>query len=147
MGVGKLLTQLGRCCKPAPPDAIRGFVTRGKGVSVHRADCSNFANMMRRNPERVISAEWGEAERAPAGEQAAVYPADILVDAVDRQGLLRDITEVLSREKINVTAVNTLSRSGQARMQFTVEITGVPQLARTLKLVAGIPSVMSARRG
>ena len=147
VGVGKLLTQLGRCCKPAPPDSIRGFVTRGKGVSVHRADCSNFANMMRRNPERVISAEWGEPGRVPAGEQAAVYPADILVDAVDRQGLLRDITEVLSREKINVTAVNTLSRSGQARMQFTVEITGVPQLARTLKLVAGIPSVMSARRG
>jgi GTP pyrophosphokinase len=143
VGVGKLLTQLGRCCKPAPPDAIRGFVTRGKGVSIHRADCSNFANMMRRNPERVISAEWGEQ---PA-DQGGVYPVDIVVDANDRQGLLRDISEVLSREKINVTAVNTQSKGGQAHMRFTVEITGVPQLARMLKLVGDIPSVMSTRRG
>ncbi len=142
VGVGKLLTQLGRCCKPAPPDAIRGFVTRGKGVSIHRADCLNFVNMMRRNPERVIDAEWGDQ----GSEQAAVYPADILVECVDRQGLLRDITEVLSREKINVTAVNTLSRGGHAHMRFTVEISGLQQLARTLKLVSGISNVISARR-
>jgi GTP pyrophosphokinase len=147
VGVGKLLTQLGRCCKPAPPDAIRGFVTRGKGVSIHRLDCSNFANMSRRNPERVISAEWGGGQPEGGGEQAAVYPADIVIEAVDRTGLLRDITEVLSREKINVTAVNTLSKAGRARMQFTVEITGVPQLQRTLKQVKTIPSVLSARRG
>ncbi len=103
--------------------------------------------MMRRNPERVISAEWGEAGSVrQASRRRSIRPTYWSM-RVDRQGLLRDITEVLSREKINVTAVNTLSRSGQARMQFTVEITGVPQLARTLKLVAGIPSVMSARRG
>lgn len=147
VGVDKLLTQLGRCCKPAPPDAICGFVTRGKGVSVHRADCSNFRNMMRRNPERVISAEWGAQASSAAGDRLPVYAADLVVDAVDRQGLLRDITEVLSREKINVTAVNTLSRGGQARMRFTVEVTGVPQLDRTLKLVADIDSVQHAQRG
>jgi GTP pyrophosphokinase len=147
VGVGKLLTQLGRCCKPAPPDAIRGFVTRGKGVSIHRTDCTNLANMSRRNPERVISAEWGGGEPASRADQPAVYPADVVIEALDRTGLLRDITEVLSREKINVTAVNTLSKVGRARMQFTVEITGVPQLQRTLKLVRTVPNVISARRG
>jgi GTP pyrophosphokinase len=147
VGMDKLLTQLGSCCKPAPPDAICGFVTRGKGVSVHRAECSNFRNMMRRNPERVISAEWGGHAGDATGDRAPVYPADILVDAVDRQGLLRDISEVLSREKINVTAVNTLSRAGHARMRFTVEVTGVPQLDRTLKLVADVASVEHVQRG
>jgi GTP pyrophosphokinase len=147
VGMDKLLTQLGSCCKPAPPDAIRGFVTRGKGVSVHRAECLNFRNMMRRNPERVISAEWGGHAGDATGDRAPVYPADILVDSVDRQGLLRDISEVLSREKINVTAVNTLSRAGHARMRFTVEVTGVSQLDRTLKLVADVASVERVQRG
>jgi GTP pyrophosphokinase len=147
VGMDKLLTQLGRCCKPAPPDAICGFVTRGKGVSVHRTDCLNFRNMVRRNPERMISAEWGGQAKAASGDRGAVYPVDILVDAVDRQGLLRDITEVLSREKINVTAVNTLSRNGNARMRFTVEITGVPQLDRTLKMLANVPNVEHSQRG
>lgn len=140
VGVGKLLTQLGRCCKPAPPDAIKGYVTRGKGVSIHRADCPNFANMARVNPERVIAADWGE------GQQAAVYPVDIAVEAADRQGLLRDISEVLSREKINVIAVNTLSKQGRAMMNFTMEVSGVPQIQRALKLIADIPSVLGTRR-
>ncbi|MFZ5512138.1 MAG: RelA/SpoT family protein [Pseudomonadota bacterium] len=140
VGVDKLLTQLGRCCKPAPPDVIAGFVTRGKGVSVHRTDCANFKNMAARNPERVIGANWG-------GEtEAAFYPVDIMVEAQDRQGLLRDISEVLSREKINVTAVNTQSRQGQAHMEFTIEVSGVPQLQRALSLIREIPSVFSASR-
>lgn len=145
VGVGKLLTQLGRCCKPAPPDAILGYVTRGKGVSIHRADCPNFANMVRRNPERVIEATWGEGAEG-AGAQAAVYPVDIFVEAQDRQGLLRDISEVLSREKINVTAVNTLSKTGRANMRFTMEVSGVGQIQRALKLIGDIPSVLDARR-
>ncbi|MEW5890780.1 MAG: bifunctional (p)ppGpp synthetase/guanosine-3',5'-bis(diphosphate) 3'-pyrophosphohydrolase [Pseudomonadota bacterium] len=140
VGVDKLLTQLGRCCKPAPPDVIAGFVTRGKGVSVHRTDCPNFKNMAARNPERVIGANWG-------GEtETAFYPVDIMVEAQDRQGLLRDISEVLSREKINVTAVNTQSRQGQAHMEFTIEVSGVPQLQRALSLIREIPSVFSASR-
>jgi len=143
VGVGKLLTQLGRCCKPAPPDAIMGYVTRGKGVSIHRADCPNFANMARVNPERVIAADWGES----AGEKGgAVYPVEIAVECADRTGLLRDISEVLSREKINVIAVNTLSRQGRAFMSFTVEVSGVPQIQRALKLIGDVPSVVSARR-
>ncbi|HEY6896887.1 MAG TPA: ACT domain-containing protein, partial [Rhodocyclaceae bacterium] len=141
VGVDKLLTQLGRCCKPAPPDAIQGFVTRGKGVSIHRVDCANFRNMAARNPERVLSSEWGE------GQEDAVYAVDLLVEAGDRQGLLRDISEVLSKEKINVTAVNTLSKAGSARMSFTVEMPGVTRLQRVLTLLLEVPGVVSAKRG
>lgn len=140
VGVDKLLTQLGRCCKPAPPDRIAGFVTRGKGVSVHRTDCPNFKNMMARNPERVISADWGNET------QTGLYQVDIVVEAQDRQGLLRDISEVLSREKINVTAVNTQTRQGQAHMEFTMEVNGIPQLHRALSVIRDIPSVFAAGR-
>ena len=140
VGVDKLLTQLGRCCKPAPPDAIQGFVTRGKGVSIHRIECANLRNMVARNPERVIAAEWGKAQ------QDAVYAIDLFVEAVDRQGLLRDISEVFSKERFNVTAVNTLSRAGNASMRFTVEIPGTSSLQRVCNLLGEVPGVSSVRR-
>jgi hypothetical protein len=94
VGVGKLMTSLGRCCKPAPPDAIQGYVTRGRGVSIHRVECRDFQALARKNPERLVSAQWGGV-RPP---KDAVFPVDILVQAMDRQGLLRDISEVLPRE-------------------------------------------------
>jgi GTP pyrophosphokinase len=140
VGVDKLLTQMGKCCKPMPPDAITGFVTRGKGISIHRVECVNYRNMAARNPERVISAEWGE-------QASAVYPIDLVVDATDRQGLLRDISDVLSREKINVTAVRTQSRGGVAHMDFVVELPGTEILARVLSLLHGVPGVIRAVRG
>ena len=143
VGVDKLLTQVGTCCKPMPPDAITGFVTRGKGISIHRVECINFRNMAARNPERVISTEWGEQWSAQSG---AVYPVDLLVDAGDRQGLLRDISDVLSREKINVTAVKTQSRAGVAHMGFTVELTGTAALQKALTLLREVPGVISAHR-
>jgi GTP pyrophosphokinase len=139
VGVDKLLTQVGKCCKPMPPDAITGFVTRGKGISIHRVDCINFRNMAARNPERVISAEWG-------AQSGAVYPVDLLVDAGDRQGLLRDISDILSREKINVTAVKTQSRGGVAHMGFTVELSGTAALQKALSLLREVPGVISAQR-
>lgn len=141
VGVDKLLTQLGRCCKPVPPDAIQGFVTRGKGVSIHRVECLNFRNMAARNPERVISAEWGKAQ------EGALYAVDLLVESADRQGLLRDISDVLSKEKINVTAVKTLSRAGMARMAFTVELADAARLPRLSALLGEIPGVISVQRG
>jgi GTP pyrophosphokinase len=143
VGVDKLLTQVGTCCKPMPPDAITGFVTRGKGISIHRVECINFRNMAARNPERVISAEWGEQWNAQSG---AVYPVDLLVDAGDRQGLLRDISDVLSREKINVTAVKTQSRAGMAHMSFTVELTGTAALQKALASLREVSGVISAKR-
>jgi GTP pyrophosphokinase len=139
VGVDKLLTQLAGCCKPAPPDAIIGFVTRGKGVSIHRIDCSNFSNMEAMHPERVIETEWG-------GQTEGVFAVDIVVDAHDRQGLLRDVSEVLTREKINVIAVNTQSKQGTAHMSFTAEIGNVSQLHRTLALLHEVDGVVGARR-
>ncbi|WP_153117974.1 RelA/SpoT family protein [Rhodocyclus tenuis] len=143
VGVDKLLTQLAGCCKPAPPDAIVGFVTRGKGVSIHRADCSNVANMSARHPERLIETAWGNASK---GSGSGVFAVDVVVEANDRQGLLRDVSEVFSREKINVTAVNTLSRAGMARMGFTVEIGDITHLKRTLGLIREVSGVVGARR-
>ena len=144
VGVDKLLTQIGNCCKPMPPDAISGFVTRGKGVSIHRVQCANYRNMAARNPERVIGTEWGGnwTER-----HDAVYAIDLHVEASDRQGLLRDISDVLSRERINVTAVKTQSKAGTARMAFTVELHGAAALQKTVTLLREIPGVISARRG
>jgi GTP pyrophosphokinase len=145
VGLDKLLTHLGRCCKPAPPDLIHGYITRGKGISIHRTNCQNFAGMARLNPERVIAAAWGEdAQTRQPGE--AAYPVDITVECEDRTALLRDISEVLSRESINVTAVNTLLRDGTAHINFTIEVTGVAHLQRALKLITKIPSVLRARR-
>jgi len=140
VGMDKLMTQLGRCCKPVPPDAVAGFVTRGRGVSVHRLDCANFRNMAARNPERVVEAQWGS-------RQEGIYAADLQVEAHDRQGLLRDISDVLSKEKLNVTAVKTLSRSGIARMAFTVELGSADQLQRVLDRVAEVEGVTRVRRG
>ena len=143
VGVDSLLTQLSRCCKPAPPDAIAGFVTRGKGVSIHRQDCSNFRELATRTPERIIDVRWGERK---AGPDAAVYPVDIAVEAMDRQGLLRDISEVFSKEKINVTGVQTQSIKGMAFMTFTVETPDAALLPRVLNNLKGVKGVRNARR-
>lgn len=144
VGVGKLLTTLGRCCKPAPPDAIEGFVTRGRGVSIHRVDCPDFQHLVAQHPERVVAAEWGE--QTGGKPHPTVYPVDLMVEAADRQGLLRDISEVLSREKLNVIAVNTLSRKGSARMRFTIEVNGVGQVQRAITLVREVSGVTGAKR-
>lgn len=140
VGMDKMLTQLARCCKPVPPDAIAGFVTRGRGVSVHRVECANFRNMAARNPERVIEATWG-------GKQESIYACDLQVEAADRQGLLRDISDVLSKEKVNVTAVKTRSKTGTAHMSFTVELGSATQLQRILAILGEVSGVVSVRRG
>ena len=139
VGVDRLLTNLARCCKPAPPDGIVGFVTRGKGVSIHRQSCASVARMRAREPERLITADWGKA-------RDEVFPVDVVLEAMDRQGLLRDVTEVFSRERINVTAANTLTRNMQTRMAFTLEVKGLDALARALLLVKDVKGVVSAAR-
>ena len=139
VGVDRLMTVLARCCKPAPPDPIVGFVTRGKGVTIHRQRCSNVARMRAREPERLIVADWGQ----PRDE---VFPVDVVLEAIDRQGLLRDVTEIFSREKINVTAANTLTRNSATRMAFTLEVRSLDALARALALVKDVKGVLSAGR-
>ncbi len=145
VGVESLLTSLARCCRPAPPDAIGGYVTRGKGVAVHRAGCSNFRQMALKSPERLIEVAWGSATDKPG-----VYPVDVMIEAGDRQGLLRDISEVFAKDKMNVTGVKTQSvkdpRGGTAWMTFTVEVADSARLAQVLALVARVDGVRSARR-
>ncbi len=139
VGVDSLLTQMARCCRPVPPDEIVGFVTRGRGVSVHRAGCANAAALANRHPERLIEVAWSAASDG-------VYPVEVALLAQDRPGLLRDISEVFAREKLNVVGVNTLSRRGEANMGFTVEVADAPALRRALAQIAEIRGVYSARR-
>jgi GTP pyrophosphokinase len=146
VGVESLLTTLSRCCRPAPPDPIGGYVTRGRGVAIHRKDCSNFREMANRTPERVVAVEWG----VPRAGKAALYPVDVIVEAADRQGLLRDISEVFAKEKMNVTGVKTQTlrgaQGGTAWMTFTIEVVDAARMARVLGGVAGVSGVRSARR-
>ena len=142
VGVDSLMTQLAKCCKPAPPDAIFGFVTRGKGVSVHRADCTNLREMIAKNGERVIEVAWGTSNV----QTSPVYPVDVAIEAADRQGLLRDISEVFTKEKMNVIGVQTQSIKGTAWMTFTVEVADSGRLHKVLGLVGELAGVQSARR-
>ena len=139
VGVDSLLTQLARCCRPAPPDEIGGYVTRGRGVSIHRAACSNLQALLRRQPERVVEVAWGH-------QADAVYPVELLVIAQDRQGLLRDISEVFVREKLNVIGVSTQSQRGEARMEFTAEVGSASEIARVAAQIREVTGVIAVRR-
>jgi GTP pyrophosphokinase len=139
VGVDRLLTVLARCCKPAPPDRITGFVTKGRGVSVHRRECQSLARMIERFPERIIAAEWGE-------RGARAYPVDIVVRGNDRQGLLRDVSEALVRQKANVIAAKTQNRNDVASMYFTIEVQDIDQLQRALSAIEDVRGVLSSAR-
>ena len=146
VGVDSLLTQLSKCCRPAPPDDIGGFVTRGKGVSIHRSDCSDFAHLQRKSPDRVIEVQWGGQTGGGRDGSAEVYPVDVAVEAQDRQGLLRDISEVFAREKMNVIGVQTQSVRGVAWMTFTIEVLDSRQVARAMAVVGDVAGVRVVRR-
>jgi len=138
VGMDRLLTQLARCGKPVPPDPVRGFVTRGKGVSVHREDCAALRRLAEADPERLIDAAWGRGE--------GTYAVDLAVTASDRRGLLRDIGDALSREKINVTAVRTQSRDELAFMRFTFDVSNVAHLKRAIAVVKQVKGVIRVAR-
>jgi GTP pyrophosphokinase len=139
VGVDRLMTALARCCKPAPPDRISGFITKGRGVSIHRRECTSLAHMARRFPERLIEAEWGE-------RGARSYPVDIVVRGNDRQGLLRDVSEALARQKTNVIAAKTQTRDDVASMHFTIEVQDIDQLQRALSAIEDVRGVLSSAR-
>jgi len=139
VGIDRLLTVLARCCKPAPPDRISGFVTKGRGVSVHRRECQSLARMIERFPERIIAAEWGD-------RGARAYPVDIVVRGNDRQGLLRDVSEALVRQKTNVIAAKTQNRNDVASMYFTIEVQDIDQLQRALSAIEDVRGVLSSAR-
>ncbi|MBX9630203.1 MAG: bifunctional (p)ppGpp synthetase/guanosine-3',5'-bis(diphosphate) 3'-pyrophosphohydrolase [Burkholderiales bacterium] len=137
VGVDKLLTQLARCCKPAPPDAIVGFVTRGRGISVHRESCPNVARL---SPERRVVAEWGEPGRDSR------FPVDLEVTGDATGTLLRDVTDILGKEKAPVRAARASERGLDARLDLTVEVSGGDQLARVCALIRDLPAVATVRR-
>ena len=140
-GVGDLLSTFARCCRPVPPEQIAGYITQGRGVSIHRQDCGNFLRLNSRNPERVIEVDWGDS-------QEASYPAELKLYAYDRQGLLRDISSVLADEKISLLALQTKSdkKTMQAIMELSVEVPGLPSLSRLISRLEQIANVSSVRR-
>jgi GTP pyrophosphokinase len=141
-GIDDLMTQLGKCCKPVPYDPIIGYITRGRGVTVHRQDCAVVLHMDDDDCERLVSVQWIE------GEEGQGFAVDIRILAHDRKGLLRDITALFSNEEINVTGVKTHSDSKQSRavMRFSVEIDTVTQLSRILDKVSQLPDVLDVAR-
>ncbi|SDS76712.1 GTP diphosphokinase [Pseudomonas oryzae] len=141
LGVGNLLTQMAGCCQPVPGDAIVGYITQGRGVSIHRQDCPAVLQLGEREPQRIIQVSWGQAP-------AKTYPVDIQIRAYDRSGLLRDVTQVLLNEKINVLAVNTQSDKSDntANMRLTIEIPGMAALGRLLARIAQLPNIIEAKR-
>jgi GTP pyrophosphokinase len=141
VGVDSLMTQLAKCCRPAPPDTLGGFVTRGKGVSVHRSSCKNFVQLSTTVPDRVIPVAWSARNGTDV-----LYPVDIQIVANDRQGLLRDISEVFAKDKINVIGVQTQSIKETAWMTFTVEVGDASKLNKVLTVVKDVAGVRTARR-
>ena len=139
-GEGGLLTVLARCCKPAPPDLIAGFVTREKGVSIHRECCPDFQHLARKSPEKVVPASWAELD------SGQIFAIDIEVRAQDRNGLLRDVWDCLARHKVNVTAVHTQTRGLEASMRFTLEVRQVNELPRVLASLAEVKGVSGVSR-
>ncbi|QDD88784.1 GTP diphosphokinase [Pseudomonas oryzihabitans] len=140
-GVGNLLTQIAGCCQPLPGDPIVGYITLGRGVTIHRQDCANALQLASREPERTIQVSWG-----PVPVQT--YPVDILIKAFDRSGLLRDVSQILLNERINVLAVNTRSNreDNTANMLLTIEIPGLDALGRLLGRISQLPNIIEARR-
>lgn len=139
VGVDALLTQLARCCRPVPPDEIVGFVTRGKGVSVHRTVCTNARALERRHPERLIDVAWG----APLNQ---AYPVDVVVFATERPSLLQDVLDAFAREKLSVRGFGSQVRRNEAHMHFTVEVHDATSLNRALAQVRDVRGVLAARR-
>lgn len=142
LGVGNLLTTIANCCMPVPHDDIIGFITKDRGVSVHRTDCKNIIHLKEKDQLRLIEVEWGDVE-------ARHYPVNLLIHANDRHGLLSDITRTLSDEKINVVAVNTMTnkKNQTARMAVTIEIRDLQQLTRIMDKIAQLRNVIDVSRG
>jgi GTP pyrophosphokinase len=140
-GVGDLLSTYARCCKPVPPEAIVGYITVGRGVSIHSQACPNLARLSHRAPARVLAVTWGKTG-------AKEFPIDIEVQAFDRRGLVRDVSAALADEKISIQGMRTETdrRDNIARMQIAISITGLPQLSRVLARIAQVPNVVGARR-
>jgi GTP pyrophosphokinase len=140
-GIGNLLTTLARCCQPLPGDTVRGFVTRGRGVSVHRADCGSLARLIRRDPDRVVEVSWGHAA-------SQAYQVDVALRGYDRKGLQKDVTGAISNASVYIIASSSrlLERTGEVDMRFTLRVRDFEQLSTLLGRLAALPNVVEVRR-
>jgi GTP pyrophosphokinase len=140
-GIGDLLCNFARCCRPVPPEPIVGYITQGRGVSIHRQDCGNFLGLNQRSPERVLETSWGESDKGS-------YPVDLTLHAFDRSGLIRDITAVLADEEANVLDLksHTDKDSMQVIMALSLEIRDLPTLSTAITRLEQLPNVVSVRR-
>jgi len=140
-GVGDLLCNFARCCRPVPPEAIAGYITQGRGVTIHRGDCGNYQNLAGRNPERVIDVEWG------AGD-ATTYPVELTIFANDRNGLIRDVTMVLADEGASIVDIKSRvdKRDQRVTMRLSIEITDLPTLSTAMARLEQLPSVTAVKR-
>ncbi len=141
-GVGDLLCNYARCCRPVPPEPVVGYITQGRGVSIHRQDCGNFLGLNQRHPERIIEISWGDSSEASA------YPVDLSVYAFDRSGLIRDITAVLADDQANVIDMtsHTDRKTLQVVMELSIEVRDLPTLSTAITKLEQIPNVVSVRR-
>lgn len=140
-GIGNLLTTLARCCQPLPGDPVRGFVTRGRGVSVHRADCVSLARLARRDPDRVIEVSWGKAA-------AQAYEVDVELRGYDRKGLQKDVAGVISNAGTPILASSSraIAKSGEVEMRFALRVRDFEQLSTLLARLLALPNVLEAHR-
>jgi GTP pyrophosphokinase len=140
-GVGNLMSHMAGCCKPLPGDGIVGFITQGRGVSVHRRDCARLLHLQSVTPERIIEVDWGSDSKTG-------YEVDVGIEAYDRSGLLRDITELLAASRINVIAVNTSTnrKHHTATMRLRIEVADLSALGKVLERISRLNNVINAVR-
>ena len=140
-GVGDLMSVYARCCNPLPPEAVTGYVTVGRGVTIHRSGCSSLARIAARAPERLLQVEWGKT-------RVMRFPVDVVIHAMDRRGLVRDVSTLLADEKINIDRMSTRTdpAAGSADLSLRLTIPGLDELSRLLARIGALPGVISARR-
>ena len=141
-GVGDLLSSFARCCRPVPPEPVTGYITVGRGVSIHRASCANLLRLRDAHPERVLAVDWG------ASVPERRFPVALAIHAFDRRGLVRDISSVLADERVNIETMNTVTSAAEntADVELRVSVQGLDELSRLLSRLAALPNVISARR-
>jgi GTP pyrophosphokinase len=140
-GIGDLLSTYARCCKPVPPEPIVGYITVGRGVSIHAGSCANLARLRQKSPARVLAVSWGNMGTREV-------PVDIQIEAFDRRGLVRDVSAALADEKISILGMTTVTDKQDhiARMDIGISITGLPQLSKVLARIAQLPNVVKVAR-